>query len=317
MSMHFIKAGLQTSIQDRGRHGLMHQGISNSGAMDSNSMKLANWLVDKPVDSPLIEITLIGPKIRFEKPMSIAICGAQFDLYLNGNLVFNNEIIQIKKEDILEFGRLQQGAGAYIAFSGELQLVPLLDSYSTHLTAKFGGFDNQKIENQDRLEITSSTLLSSKTIAAENEVFYSGNYLLRCTHSVESERFNQQQSKQFFTQRYRVTPECNRMGIKLSGEALEFEKYFDITSCGLTQGSIQVPPSGQPIISSVDGQTIGGYPRIANVISADLPILGQLKAGDQINFTLVTQSFAEKTLVEVQRFQKNMMSSQIRDGKLL
>lgn len=303
MSMQFIKAGLQTSIQDLGRHGLMHLGISNSGAMDSNSMKLANWLVDKPVESPVIEITLIGPKIRFEKPMTIAICGAQFDLYLNGDLIFNDETIQVKKGDVLEFDRLQQGARAYIGFSGNLQLVPLLDSFSTHLTANFGGLNNRQINDKDRLEIATSTLSSNKTIAVRNEVVYSGNYLLRCTHSVESDRFSQRQTEQFFSQRYQVTSECNRMGIKLSGVAVEFERQFDITSCGLTQGSIQIPPSGQPIVSSVDGQTIGGYPRIANVISADLPMLGQLKAGDQINFTLVTQYFAEKTLAEVQLFQ--------------
>ncbi len=294
MSMHFIKAGLQTSIQDLGRHGLMHWGVSNSGAMDNNSMNLVNWLVDKPIESAVIEVTLIGPKIRFEKSMTIAVCGAQFDLYLNDNSVFNNETIQIKEGDVLKFDRLKQGARAYIAFSGQLQITPLLGSYSTHLTAKFGGFKNRQFYDDDLLEISSSSLSPDKKIAAKNEVIYSGNYLLRCTQSVESDRFSQRQSEQFFSQRYQVTPESNRMGIKLSGEPIEFEEQLEITSCGLSQGSIQVPPSGQPIISSVDGQTIGGYPRIANVISTDLPILGQLKAGDQLNFTLVSQDLAEK-----------------------
>lgn len=306
MSMHFIKAGLQTSIQDSGRQGLMHLGISNSGAMDVNSMKLANWLVNKPAESPVIEVTLIGPEIRFKKPLTIAICGALFDLYLNGNLIFNDETIQVNRGDVLEFDRLQQGARAYIAFSGELQLRPLLGSYSTHLTAKFGGFENRQFKNNDLLDITSNTRSPSKKITAANNAFFSGNYLLRCTHSVESDQFSQQQSGQFFSQKYRVTPECNRMGIRLSCEALKFENRFNITSCGLTQGSIQIPPSGQPIISSVDGQTIGGYPRIANVISADLPILGQLKAGDQLSFTLITQSFAEKVFANAQAFQKKI-----------
>jgi len=306
--MHFVKAGLQTSIQDLGRQGLMHLGISNSGAMDTNAMKLANWLVDKPIDSAVIEVTLVGPKIRFEKPMTIAICGAQFDLYLNNNMVFNDENIQVKKNDVLEFDRLQQGARAYIAFSGDLQLRPLLGSCSTHLTAKFGGFNNRQVNNNDRLAISSTALSPDKKIPTKNEIIYSGKYLLRCTRSVESDRFGQQQSEQFYSQRYQVTPECNRMGIKLSGKPIEFEEQLEITSCGLTQGSIQIPPSGQPIVSSVDGQTIGGYPRIANVISADLPVLGQLKAGDLLNFTLVTQSFAEKMLIEVQEFQKKMMS---------
>ncbi len=309
MSMHFIKAGLQTSIQDHGRHGLMHLGISNSGAMDSSSMNLANWLVDKSIDSVVIEVTLIGPKIRFEKNMTIAICGAQFDLYLNGNLIFNNETIQVAKNDILEFDRLQQGARAYIAFSGDLQLTPLLGSCSTHLTAKFGGFKDRQINDDDRLEISPGRLSPNRKIPVKNEVIYSGNYLLRCTDSVESKLFSRHQINQFFAQKYKVTPECSRMGIKLSSESIVFKNRLDINSSGLAQGSIQIPASGQAIISSVDGQTIGGYPRIANVISADLPILGQLKAGDQLNFTLVTQSFAKKTLAEAQLFRNKMMCS--------
>jgi len=308
MSMHFIKAGLQTSLQDLGRPGLMHLGISKSGAMDSNAMKSANWLVDKPLDSAVIEVALIGPKIRFEQPMSIAVSGASFELYLNGYLVFNDETIQVKMDDILEFDRLQQGVRAYIAFSGELQSKPILGSYSTHLTAKFGSFNNRQFNDNDHLKISSTPPSPHKKMLAKNDVIYSGKYLLRCTRSVESDQFSQEQTEQFYAQRFQVTPECNRMGIKLSGKSLEFEKTLEMTSCGLTQGSIQVPPNGQPIISSVDGQTIGGYPRIANIISADLPLLGQLKAGDQLNFTLVTQSNAEKMLAEVEVFRKSLTS---------
>ena len=308
MSMHFIKAGLQSSIQDIGRQGLMHLGISHSGAMDSSSLKLANQLVNKPIDSPVIEVTLIGPKIRFTKSMTIAICGAQFDLHLNGDLVFNNETIQVKKDDELKFDRLQQGARAYVAFSGEIQIAPILDSYSTHLTVKFGGYHNRQFSDGDLLEISATSISPYKKISLENEVVYSCKYLLRCTRSVELDQFNQRQSEHFFSQRYQVTPECNRMGIKLVGKAIVFDKQLDITSCGLTQGSIQIPPSGQPIISSVDGQTIGGYPRIANVICADLPMLGQLKAGDQLNFTLVTQSFAEMAITEAHGVWANIIS---------
>lgn len=307
MSMQFIKAGLQSSIQDLGRQGLMHLGISNSGAMDTNAMKLANWLVDKPVDSAVIEITLIGPKIRFEKSMTIAICGAQFDLYLNGNLVFNNETILVNKDDVLEFDQLQHGARAYLAFSAELDLPPLLGSYSTHLTAKFGGYNNRQIRNHDCIEISEGSLTLEKKVPVEHQVTYSGNYLLRCVASVESKKFDIKLSKIFFSQRYEVTPECNRMGIKLSGKPIEFKNKLEIISSGLTQGSIQIPPSGEPIISSVDGQTIGGYPRIANVISADLSLLGQLKSGDRLNFTLVSESFAHKALAANQYFQKKLM----------
>ena len=307
MSFYFIKAGLQSSIQDTGRQGHMHLGISNSGAMDLYSMQLANWLVDKPAKSAVIEITLIGPKIRFDQSMSIAICGAQFDLYLNGNMVFNNETIQVEKEDVLEFDRLQQGARAYIAFSGELDIEPMLGSFSTHLTANFGGFHNRQFKDDDYLPIIRSKYVKSRQIKNQQEISFSGNYLIRCVQSVETKLFSEPQTAQFFSQRFLVTPECNRMGIKLKGDTIEFDTKLEIVSSGLTQGSIQIPPSGQPIISSVDGQTIGGYPRIANVISSDLPLLGQLKAGDQLNFTLVTQSFAENTLRESHHFHDSLI----------
>lgn len=302
MSFHFIKAGMQTSIQDLGRQGLMHLGISRSGAMDSSSLKMANWLVNKPPNSATIEVTLVGPTIQFECAMAIAICGATFELLLNNEAVYNNEIILVKKDDVLTFKKRQSGARAYIAFTGKLKLEPVLGSYSAHLTANLGSAHNPQLNDGDRIEVFEDTLAPYKQIPKQYQTSYSGNFLLRCVDSVESQLFSSKQLEQFFSQRYQVTPDCNRMGVRLSGKPIKFDKELEITSSGLTQGSIQIPPSGQAIISSVDGQTIGGYPRIANMISADLPILGQLAAGDQINFTQVEQKFAKASVVALQDF---------------
>ncbi len=299
MSIYFEKAGLQTSIQDAGRKGLMHLGISNSGAMDNHSLRLANWLVDKSMDSPLLEITLVGPTICFEATMTIAVCGATFDLHLNGAPVPNNETINISKGDVLVFGQLRGGARAYLAFAGNITMEPTLKSYSTHLTTLFGGFKDRQINSGDRLEVLSNAITPYKKLPKEFDVFYSGNYLLRCVSTVESALFSLHQSTQFYSLKYTVTNECNRMGLRLSGEAIHFDNKIEITSSGLSQGSIQIPPSGQPIISSVDGQTIGGYPRIANIISVDLPLLGQLKPGDRLGFAFVSQSFAEQQLMAI------------------
>jgi len=301
MSLYFIKAGLQTSIQDSGRHGFMHLGISHSGAMDKNSQQMANRLVDKPPDSAVLEITLIGPTIRFDSATSIAICGARFNLTLNNQPVANNETIKVAKDDELEFKQALNGARAYLAFAGELSLKRILKSYSTHLTAKLGGFENRQITDGDHLETKGDRLLAYKKVPEQLDFNYSGNYLLRCVASVESELFSPQQTEQFFSQKYQVTSELNRMGIKLQGDPLKFENKLEIVSSGLTQGSIQITPSGQPIISSVDGQTIGGYPRIANIISTDLPLLGQITAGDQLRFTQVDQAFAESSLRAAQK----------------
>ena len=292
MSIHFIKAGLETSIQDLGRFGQMHNGISQSGAMDPIAMQMANWLVSNPLDSPVIEITLMGPTVQFKSAMSIAICGAQFVCYLNDSLVPNDETIQVNKDDVLSFKKLQNGIRAYLAFSGIIAtgqggLKPVLDSYSTHLTANFGGYHGRSFKDNDMLIINHCQQPEVRIIATQFKLHYSGNYLLRCVPSVESESFNEEQCNSFYSQSFTITPASNRMGIRLFAKPIIFEKPIQIISSGLTQGSIQIPPSGQPIISSVDGQTIGGYPRIANVISADLPILGQLKAKDKVRFVLI------------------------------
>jgi len=298
MSFYFIKAGLQTSIQDSGRQGFMHLGISHSGAMDRNSQKLANQLVDKSPDSAVFEIAFFGPTIRFETAMTIAICGAIFDLKLNNQPVSNDETILAKKNDLLEFKQVQKGARAYLAFSGELTIEETLESYSTHLTANLGGVDNRQIADGDCLSTKNNTLLPYKKISHQLAINYSGNYLLRCVVSVESVLFSRQQIDQFFCQRFQVTPALNRMGIRLQSNPIRLASPLEIVSSGLTTGSVQITPSGQAIISAVDGQTIGGYPRIANVITTDLPLLGQLTTNDQLQFTLVNQTFAEKSLLQ-------------------
>lgn len=298
MSLHFIKAGLQTSIQDFGRIGMMHLGISKSGAMDLNSMRLANMLLGKPLDSTVFEITLVGPTIKFLKAMSIAITGAKFDLFLNGNIVFGDEVINVESGDILEFDHLNLGARAYLAFTGKLDIQPTMSSYSTHLTCSFGGFKNRQLKDDDIIDISNSVTISSKKLAKHLIAHYSGNYLIRCVSSVETEQFNPSQIRQFENQAYRVTADSNRMGVRLESAPIVFKSKIEITSSGLSQGSIQITPSGKAIISSVDGQTIGGYPRIANVISTDLPILGQLRANDKIKFTIIDLEYADKLFSE-------------------
>ncbi len=296
MSMQFIKAGLQTSIQDLGRFGQMHNGVSQSGAMDPISMQMANWLVGKPLDAAVIEISLVGPTIQFNSEQTIAICGAEFSVFLNSNEVFNDRSFNVVSGDVLEFSSLKSGVRAYLAFSGELDLPMVLSSYSTHLTANFGGFKGRQFQAGDRLRLTSVISTVDRQLPIQNSHFYSGSYLLRTVRTIESDRFNEAQLHDFYAQSFMVTPQSNRMGIRLNPEkpvtSLIIDKVNQIVSSGLVQGSIQIPPSGDPIISSVDGQTIGGYPRIANIITADLPLLGQLNAHDKVRFVLIDKNEA-------------------------
>lgn len=294
--MRFIKPGLQTSLQDLGRNKMMHQGVSHGGAMDPVSLRIANWLVGNAPDKACLEITLVGPTIEFEEAMTIGIYGANFNVSLNDRSIETHSSIQINKGDILKFGTRRNGARAYLAFSANLQLEKVLGSYSTHITAQFGGFKGRAFAANDRLEMINTGTIKSRSLPPELLTHYSGKYLIRCCDSVESKDFSACDST-FYNSTYQVSADSNRMGLRLIGNPLILEGRDNISS-GLTQGTIQVPQSGLPIISSVDGQTIGGYPRIANVITADLPLLGQLNANDRIQFQKVTTQEAITFLTE-------------------
>ncbi len=309
MSLRFIKAGLQTSIQDAGRVGFMHQGISSSGAMDPLSLQLANWLVSNPLNQAAIEITLVGPTIEFSQDLSIAICGAEFELSLNGESTFNNETIHVKSGDVLEFKYLRHGARAYLAIAGKLNVDSFFDSQSTHLTARLGGYKGRQFKTNDVLEVHPEHEISRRALPATYRPTFTGSYLLRCCHGIETDRFEQESLDTFYHSTYKVSNDSNRMGLRLKGKPLSPDTAKDIVSSGLIQGTIQVPPSGLPIISSVDGQTIGGYPRIANVISSDLNILGQLKPGDKIAWLLVSRDKAWQLLQQKQTYLNKLLLS--------
>ncbi len=292
MSLKFIKPGLQTSIQDAGRTGLMHQGISRSGAMDSVSLQLANWLVSNDINQAAIEITLVGPTIEFTDSYLIAICGAEFELTLNDTVIVNNKIIHVNKGDVLEFKQLRKGVRAYLAIAGKLKVDKIFASQSTHLTANFGGYKGRQIKAGDILGIKDKYKPNKRELPKEYRPRFSNSYLLRCTEGLEVDSFDKETIKRFYHSTYKISNDSNRMGLRLDGDAVVSGKSVELISTGLVQGSVQVPPPGLPIISSVDGQTIGGYPRIANVISSDLNILGQLKVGDKVNCLLISRENA-------------------------
>ncbi len=295
MSIQCVTPGLQTTIQDQGRTGHMHNGVAHSGAMDAVSALMANWLVGNSDDSPLLEITLIGPTLKFTVNITIAIVGARFSVYLNEREVFNNKTININSGDTLRFGRLKAGARAYMAFAAGININKMLGSYATNMTARFGGLQGRAMRTGDEIPLNSAKTSSHKQIPERLIPQYTGCYLFRSVPTIETHRFDKIASNQFYDQKFTVSPDSNRMGIRLKGlPIINKLTQQQMVSSGLTQGSIQIPASGIPVISSVDGQTIGGYPRIANIASVDLPLLGQLKAGDRISFCPVSR---EKSLL--------------------
>jgi biotin-dependent carboxylase-like uncharacterized protein len=306
MSIEVIKPGLQSSIQDRGRTGYMHLGVAKGGVMDPLSMTLANWLVGNSPANPVLEICLLGPTLRFKQAVSVAVSGAKFDIEVCSkegtcSAVNVNQTMQLRAGDTLKFGKRLQGARAYLAIAATFDCEAVLGSCATHFSAKFAGFKGRALQVGDQLSLSHCEVRQIRTLPIHVVQQYSGKYLLRCVPSVETSHFSPAQLSQFYTTSYLLRSDSNRMGLRFDGGPLSMNDMDELISSGLSQGSVQLPPSGLPIISSVDGQTIGGYPRIANVISADLFALGQLVAGDKVNFSLVSLEQANDIYASQQR----------------
>lgn len=296
MSMKILKPGLQSSIQDGGRPGMMRWGLSRGGAADTFAMALANLLLDNPLDHPCIEVALTGPTIEFTQSLSIAVCGACFDLQLNDAPVANDRVIRVRTGDTLTFGKLQSGARAYLALAADIDLAPIQGSLATHLIAGFGGLHGAAFRAGDLIPLRCRRQVAERSLPRRYCLDYRTRPLLRVVAGAESALFAAAATDSFYRGQFSVSSQSNRMGIRLSGEPLTTEQLPQVVSSGLCPGTVQVPPNGLPIISFVEGQTIGGYPRLAHVISADLHRLGQLQASDRVDFEPVDQRTALRIL---------------------
>jgi biotin-dependent carboxylase-like uncharacterized protein len=187
-----------------------------------------------------------------------------------------------------------------MAFSHALDVPAFLGSYATQLNAGLGGFQGRALRAGDQLAFIEQSA-STHNAHTTSQPEYLGHYQIRITQSPESGQFSKEQERDFCASSYRVTPELNRMGIRLSGKTIHFSDYPHMPSRGLVPGTIQVPPDGQPIIAGMDAQTTGGYLRIGQVIEADMPIIGQLKPGDSVSFVKLETELAQQIYLKQQQ----------------
>jgi antagonist of KipI len=292
------KPGLLSTIQDLGRKGYQRDGIMVSGAMDLLSMRLANILIGNDESEAVLEVTLIGPSLHFTIDSIISITGGKLSPLLNQIPVSMNKAIFVKKGDKLEFGPLQNGFRSYIAFKGGIKVEKVLESKSTHLSAGFGGLKGRALIKGDILPVVNfNKQLISKINWQLSPIF---NRLLFSSEPIrfikghQFELFDEESVKSFSSSLFTLTKEANRIGYRFQGPVLRLTKQQEILTEGVTFGSVQVPSNGQPIILMADRQTTGGYPKIAQIISVDLPRLAQLKPGDSISFTEVSLKEAQQ-----------------------
>jgi len=315
MSVRVLRPGLLTTVQDHGRHGFQRVGLCPGGAMDPVSLALANALVGNPPQEAALEITVIGPELLFERDTLVAVCGAEFQ----GSFPHNRPVLA-PAGTRFNVGRATRGARAYIAVAGGFAVDPVLGSRSTYLPGHFGGFEGRALKHGDVLALRDGSAAKKFSVlkkTRDGTVKWSAPPLTLpdrepiLVHVIEGQHFasfDSNSQRAFFDTVWRVAPDSNRMGFRLSGPPLGRPQADEILSGPTCLGSVQVPPSGVPIALMADHQTTGGYPRIAEIASADVARLAQLVPGGKVHFAKCTLEMA----AELRRDARTRLESALR-----
>jgi len=318
MSIKVTRPGLLTTVQDHGRHGHQHLGLCPGGAMDPVALTLANALVGNAPGEAALEITLFGPELTFEEDTLVALCGAEFPEGFP-----RHRPVLMAAGSRLSVGRAHRGARAYLAVAGGFAVVPVLGSRSTYLPGRFGGFLGRALRRGDALPLRKDVAALSKqrflrlrkakgrsvrwhapplTLPEHEPVVL---HAMDGPHCADFEAASQ---RAFFDAAWKVTPESNRMGLRLAGPALMRGEGGEILSGPTCLGTVQVPANGAPIALMADHQTTGGYPRIAEIATADVPRLAQVAPGGTVRFARCDL----KTAVDLRRDQKARLAPALR-----
>ena len=282
-----LEPGLMTTVQDLGRIGFRSSGVPYSGAADRVSAILANSIVGNPDHAAVLEYTLLGPSLRFEADTVIAVVGTDHDS------IPSLRPIHINRGDTITIGHASRGCRGYIAVAGGVCVPPVLNSSSTYLPATFGGFGGRPLRAGDQLSIGKPLIApKSFTWSIHNELIpFPSN---PCTLRILPEVFGSTRRLPMPDTPFSVTAQSDRMGIRLRGASPQ--ALSTMLSRAVLPGTIQLPPDGNPIILLCDAQTIGGYPVLGHVISADLPRAAQLRPGDSVCFTETNIAEAHRLL---------------------
>lgn len=296
-----LSGGFLSTVQDAGRPGYAHLGISPAGAADGVSFCLGNLLVGNPPDAPSVEMTLVGGSFRVESPSLIAITGSDFAPTLDGVGLSLWQSTEVLPGQVLAFGGTRNGARCYLCVAGGISVPPVLNSGSTHILTKLGGFQGRGLKAGDVLNAPRcdpDLLRPCRMVTTEilEHLFTTGP--LRVTDGPQVCDFSEDMRSVFFSSDFEVQEDSNRMGLRLSGPAIIRNRADDLITEGVSTGAIQIPPDGHPILLFVEHPTTGGYPKIANVISADLHRVGQLRPRDIVRFEHVTHDTALAMLAD-------------------
>ncbi len=304
-------------VQDQGRFGLQYAGINPSGAMDRFAAALANAVLGKDLSCPVLEMHFPASTILFLQPAVIAITGADFTAMVDDVIIPMNHPVVVNKNSVLKFTKPEFGMRACIAFLPSLKIKSWMNSFSTNIKAAVGGYKGRLLENNDVIDFdndSKSMELFSREV--DNASFSAQGFLynsntIHCLMGNEWNRLRPDSQDVFLKAWFEITNDSDRMGYLLAGQKLLTDNSNEMVSAPAKFGTIQLLPSGQLIILMADHQTTGGYPRIAHIISADLPVLSQKQPGKMINFAIADLADAEQRYLQQQHY-----LHQVRDAVL-
>lgn len=315
--IHVVKPGLLSTVQDLGRYGYQKYGVIVSGSMDPIAHRISNWLVGNDENEAVIEMTLTGPVLEFQETSLISICGGDLSPSIDGQPVPLWRSVLVKEGSTLKFGGCKSGARSYLALAGGVDAPSVMNSRSTYLRAGIGGYGGRSLKEGDLLHSgevldDSQEIIEYLTpyledahfteidwsISSEFISIHRSQKAIRVMEGPEFPLFTEDSRQAFFEKPFKVSPQSDRMGYRLEGTTLELEQDTDMISEAVSFGTIQVPSDGNPIILLADRQTTGGYPRIGQIASVDLPLIAQTKPGEELSFTVITHEEAQKLLID-------------------
>ncbi|PQP83730.1 KipI antagonist [Paenibacillus sp. PCH8] len=319
MSIEVIRPGLLSSVQDEGRTGYRRHGIHVGGVMDTFAARAANMLVGNSRHEAVLEMTMTGPELRFQKSQLVSLCGADLTATVNHLPVPLWRPVLFRAGSVLKFGPCPHGLRGYMAIAGGIDVPVVMGSRSTDLKTGLGGVEGRSLHTADLLSTGQSsaeaqcwlqhmerhaekngrqTMAPAWFLSERERPDYYGRRIIRVMPGKDSSQFSEASLERFYTEGYVVSPQSDRMGYRLQGASLELDQPLDRLSEAVTHGTVQVPPDGQPIILMADHQTIGGYPVIAQVAQVDMPILAQARPGTRLAFEQITHEQGQQLYME-------------------
>jgi biotin-dependent carboxylase-like uncharacterized protein len=305
MSVEVLRAGLATTLQDRGRDGCAALGVGRAGPMDAVAHRLANALAGNDADAAALEITLAGPRLLFHTDATVALAGADFAATLDGVAVAAWRPLAIDAGAVLDIRAAPRGARATLAVAGGFACERVLGSAATDLNARLGPLHGRALKAGDRLSTNAADVLASRVRrwSLDPRPWFDPDperplHLIRGGHF---DALDAASRERLFAGAFRIGADSNRVGVRLDGAPLALARPLEIVSEPVAAGTVQLPPGGQPIVLAAEHPTCGGYPRIGQIAAIDLPRLAQRRPGDPLRFREITLDEAQTRYLRRER----------------